>query len=392
MIITCTSIFLVSLILSCYSVKKIIYVANKKHLFDEPSEDRKIHLTRTPNLGGVAIFASMMLTASLLMPSSGIDHLNYFVAAAVILFFTGLTDDLVGVNPNKKIMAQLAVAIIITLLAGYRFTGFYGVLGLNEMPFALSIFISTLFILLLINAFNLIDGINCLAASIGFLACACFAYCFWKMHETGFLFLAVAMCGCLLGFLFFNRTPAKIFMGDTGALFLGFIVAVFAIHFIELNKFSARQPEPDFKSAPAIVFGFLIVPIFDTLRVFLLRILSRKSPFHADRNHIHHRLIDLGFSHLQSTGILLLVNMTCIFLVSLLNNLKTEFTILIIAGFCLALNWFLSIRLSLKTRKVRHVVYSFSGIEASPRFGDAPLNIFSEKKELPEPVAEMPIP
>jgi UDP-GlcNAc:undecaprenyl-phosphate/decaprenyl-phosphate GlcNAc-1-phosphate transferase len=354
-------IFLSAFILVYYSIKKIIYISHKKHLFDEPSEDRKIHHTKTPNLGGVAIFSSITITACLFFPLSGVSHLNYIILSSLILFIVGLTDDLVGVNPAKKIIAQLLVAFTITLLADCRFTNFYGLFGLNEMPFAISILLSSLFIIFLINAFNLIDGINCLSGSIGFLACVTFAFYFLRMHQAGLLFVSVAMCGCLAGFLLFNKTPAKIFMGDTGSIFLGFIVAMLSIKFIELSKTgSAGLMQPEFQSAPGLVFGLLIIPVFDTLRIFSLRILKRKSPFRADRNHIHHRLIDLKFSHLQTTGILMAVNIFCLLLVFFLAHLlKTEILLLIITGFILILNAILSlIHLKQIKRTVKKIDYS----------------------------------
>jgi len=196
----------------------------------------------------------------------------------------------------------------------------------------------------LINAFNLIDGINCLAGSIGFLVCAIFAFYFWQMHHTELLFLALAMCGSLGGFLFFNRTPARIFMGDTGSMFLGFIVAFFSINFIELNKAGYTGfVQPQFQSAPALVFGLLIIPVFDTCRVFILRILKKKSPFLADRNHIHHRLIDLNLSHLQATGVLLIVNIITLLPVFLLAKFRTEIVLLVMLVFVLVLNRILSV-------------------------------------------------
>ena len=237
----CSSIFLTTLALVFFSIKKLIYVSHTKHLFDEPYEARKVHSTRTPNLGGMAIFRSMMFTSFLFLPDSSIHQLKYFIISSVVIFILGVTDDLVGVNPVKKIIPQLGVALLTTLWGNARFTSFYDFLGLTEMPFGVSIFVSVFFILLLINAFNLIDGINCLAGSIGLLACLIFAYYFWKMQETGLLFLSIAMCGCLVGFLFYNRTPARIFMGDTGSLFLGFIVSVFAVNLIELNETAFNQ-------------------------------------------------------------------------------------------------------------------------------------------------------
>jgi UDP-GlcNAc:undecaprenyl-phosphate/decaprenyl-phosphate GlcNAc-1-phosphate transferase len=354
MITSAGFIFSVTFILVCYSIRKIIYISHKKHLFDEPSENRKIHLKSTPNLGGVAIFATMMLTIALFLPFGSIQRLNYLIAAAIILFVLGLIDDLVGINPTKKILAQLLVALLLTVLAGFRFTSFYGVLGVYEIPYAVSIAVSVLFILLLMNAFNLIDGINCLAGSLGLFTCLVFAWCFWKLDATGFFLVAIAMCGCLAAFLVYNRTPAKIFMGDTGSLFLGFITAVFSIYLMEYTKVTAGTNSlPEFKSVPAIVFGLLIIPIFDTVRIFLLRLIKGKSPFHADRNHIHHRLIDLDLTHLQATGILLLVTVISVVLAFSLQRLGTETLFIIITAFGLTLNtvlWKLFVRKS-RTKK-----------------------------------------
>lgn len=389
--ITSALIFLLTFLFAFYSTKKIIYISHKKHLFDEPTEDRKIHRTRTPNLGGVAMFASVMCASALFVSYSGIENLNYIIASAVILFVTGLTDDLVGVNPAKKIVAQLAVALIITLAAGFRFTSLYGLFGIHELPVAVSVALSVLFILFLINAFNLIDGINCLAGGIGLLACAVFAWCFWQMQTIQLFYLAVSMCACLLCFLYFNRTPARIFMGDTGSLLLGFIIAVFTIHFLELNhKSGILSSRPIFLQAPAIMVSLLIVPVFDTLRVFSLRLLQRKSPFHADRNHVHHRLIDLGFSHMQATGLLILATVTCLLLALALRNLPAEMLLGIIATYSLLANWSLSMALTAKTR--RHIVVAPFKVEtiATAHFAEPGLSLFKSAKEVEEEaLAEM---
>jgi UDP-N-acetylmuramyl pentapeptide phosphotransferase/UDP-N-acetylglucosamine-1-phosphate transferase len=335
-------IFVANFLLVCYSIRKIIYIAHKKHLFDEPSEVRKIHLTKTPNLGGIAICAALVFTSSLFLSYVTIPKINYLIFVSLVLFILGTTDDLVGVNPTKKIIAQLAVALIITTLADCRITSLYGFFGITALPYIVSIVLSSIFIIFLINAFNLIDGIDCLAGSIGLLVCICFAYYYWKMQQTGWVFIAVATAGCLSGFLLFNRTPAKIFMGDTGSIFLGFITALLSINFIELNKPVLFAIPPQVTgSAPAIVFGLLIIPAFDTLRIFVLRIIHKKSPFAADRNHIHHRMLDLGLTHLQSTGILLLVNLIALLMVQTL-PFKTEILFCIVTAFILICNSVLS--------------------------------------------------
>ncbi|MDN3656771.1 MraY family glycosyltransferase [Ferruginibacter paludis] len=334
-------IFVANFLLVCYSIRKIIYIAHKKHLFDEPSEVRKIHLTKTPNLGGIAICAALVFTSSLFLSYVTIPKINYLIFVSLVLFILGTTDDLVGVNPTKKIITQLAVALIITMLAGCRITNLNGFLGITVLPYAFSIVFSSVFIVFLINAFNLIDGIDCLAGGIGLLVSICFSFYFWEMQQTGFMFIAVATAGCLGGFLLFNRTPAKIFMGDTGSMFLGFITALLSINFMELTQPTLFAKHAVSTKAPAIVLGLLIIPVFDTLRIFVLRLLQKKSPFAADRNHIHHRLLDLGFSHLQSTGILLLVNVLALLAVLIL-PFRTEILFVIIAALVLACNAILS--------------------------------------------------
>ena len=337
-------IFPMTFILVCYSIRKIIYVAHSKHLFDEPSELRKIHIEKTPNLGGVAIFFSMVIVSCFILPHTSIGNQSYILASGIIIFFLGLTDDLVGMDPNKKILGQLVAALVIVLPGGYRFTGFHGFFGLGQVHYWVSIILSVLFILFITNAFNLIDGIDQLAGGIGLLTCLVFAYFFHGMHEAGLFYLAVALSGCLAGFLVFNRSPARIFMGDTGSLFLGFIIAVFSINFIELNDPAAgvfKLAAAPFRNSPAILFGLMIIPIYDTLRVFILRIAGGKSPFAADRNHLHHNLIDLGLSHLQATGILLLVSVIALTFVLVFPAAGSELLVLCVTAYAIGLNWIL---------------------------------------------------
>ena len=346
------AVFFSSLIVVCISIKKIIYIAKKCHLFDDPKEIRKVHLDKTPNLGGVAIYTTILLTTSIFTSYYHIQEINYIFAATVIIFTLGLTDDLVGVAPHKKFLAQFLAAFTVTVIANIRFTSFYGIFGIGEIPYAVSLVLTMLFIIFLINAFNLIDGVNCLAGSIALMTNIVFAVCFWKMQQYGSMLLSISISGALTGFLYFNKTPAKIFMGDTGSLTLGLIISVFSIFFIESNNaLTMLNSKPTFLSAPVIVLGLLIVPIFDALRVFTLRIISNKSPFYADRNHIHHRLLNFNFTHLQVTGILSLVNIIFITIVFSLNNLGNETVLLIIVALTLFLNFTSWLILKMKNNK-----------------------------------------
>jgi len=158
------------------------------------------------------------------------------------------------------------------------------------------------------------------------------------------------MVGAIFGFLKFNITPAKIFMGDTGSLLIGLISVVMAIKFIELNKVTVTNT-PEIFSAPALAVAILIGPIFDTLRVFILRISTGVSPFTADRNHIHHRMLRLGFNHLQTTLILAGLNIACIAMVLMFQDLGNSALLGMILLVCLIFNWTITFLLRSKERE-----------------------------------------
>ncbi len=335
--------FFTAVLTGFFSIKKIIHISHTKHLFDEPLEKRKIHASRIPNLGGVSIFASVFFACSLFMESPDGISFRYTIVAALILFFIGVVDDLVGLDPLKKLIGQLIVAILIVIPGDIHFTGFYGLFGLDTLPAYINVLVTISFILLLINAFNLIDGIDCLAGSIGLLACLAFSYFFWVLQANWLLIIAASMSGALIGFLLFNRSPAKIFMGDSGSLILGLVVSVLAINFAELNLANRNELSIYIPSSPAVILSLLIVPIFDTIRIFSIRVLNKKSPFQADRNHIHHLLIDSGLSHLQATGILIGVTTCCFLLSFFARHWDTEILISLLVVISLVLNKLLSL-------------------------------------------------
>ena len=297
-------LFLTALLGTMICIRSVISVAREKHLFDEPSEERKIHIYKTPNLGGVGIYCAFLFAAALVIPANTLPYFNSFVAASLIIFAIGLKDDLVGLGPTKKFLAQIAAAGIIAFLGDIRLTSFHGLFGIGDISYPLSILITILINIFIYNALNLIDGIDGLAGGLGLLASITYAICFYLTGNMGDCLLAVAFSGTLIGFLYYNISPAKTFMGDTGSLFTGFMLSVFCIRFIEVNK----APHSFFSAAPAIAFATIIIPVVDTVRVFMLRVLRGRSPFLADSNHLHHRFLNLGFSHMQTTAILLAGN------------------------------------------------------------------------------------
>lgn len=307
--------FLFSCTITLYAVPSLIKLAYKKRLFDDPAlEERKIHKYRTPNLGGIAVLISFAFTACLCIPGNILPYANYIFASGLLIFSVGLKDDLAALNPYKKFLGQTVTALIVVYFADIRLTSFYGVFGIHDIHPVVSYPFSSLLIVFIINAFNLIDGINGLLGSVSVIVSLTFGYIFFQMEEFGLAILAVSMAGSVLGFLRYNMGKARIFMGDAGAYTIGFIVSVLAIQFIELNKPSEVTALVDSfsRAVPAVAIAILVIPIFDTLRVIVIRLVQGKSPFMADRNHLHHRLLDTGMTHTQATLILSAFNILMI--------------------------------------------------------------------------------
>jgi UDP-N-acetylmuramyl pentapeptide phosphotransferase/UDP-N-acetylglucosamine-1-phosphate transferase len=264
--------------------------------------------------------------------------IGYLLTASIILFIMGLKDDLSGVNSSTKFLVQFIVALILVVAGDIRLTSMYGVFGIYDLPFAISSALSILVIIMIVNAFNLIDGIDGLAGITGIIANSIFAGLFIYTHQYELAIISLVLVGAILGFLKFNLTPAKIFMGDTGSLFIGLISVVMAIKLIELNKFETAGI-PQIVSAPALTVAILIGPIFDTIRVFFIRIMSGISPFTADRNHIHHRILRLGYTHLQTTMILAALNIVSITLALVFAGIGNFALIAIIFAVSMLFNW-----------------------------------------------------
>lgn len=343
-------ILALSAFITSFAIPSILHVARFRHLYDDLGHFRKTHDHGIPRLGGVAIFVSFTITALLFCMFDKSLPNNYLLTACIILFAMGLKDDLSGVNSSTKFVIQLIVCVILVVLGDIRLTSLYGVFGIYELSYVLSIAVSILFIMLIVNAFNLIDGIDGLAAVTGIVANTAFAALFIYGKQYDLAAVSLAMTGAIAGFLKYNVTPAKIFMGDTGSLLIGLISAVMAIKFMEVNKASVAGATHIY-SVPAITFAILIGPIFDTVRVFVIRVASGTSPFMADRNHVHHRMLRLGLNHLQTTLILAGINVFSIFMVLLCSGYGNSALIIMIVSVSFLFNWTITFLLRSKERR-----------------------------------------
>jgi len=281
-------------LITFFSIPVIIEVAKDKKLFDVPGE-RKVHNVVIPTLGGLGIFAGFIFATLIGVPPSDASVLQYFMAAIMIIFFMGIKDDILILTATKKFVGQLIAAGIIIKFGGIEIKDLYGILGIHALPPTAAFLISLFTIVVITNSFNLIDGVDGLAGSLGLLTSLIFGIYFYYSGQTLYAIMALSLAGSLVGFLIYNFSPARIFMGDTGSLLIGLINSILVIKFI--NVASDPSSLIPIASAPALGFAILIVPLFDTLRVVSLRIINRRSPFWPDRNHIHHFLLDIGFSH-----------------------------------------------------------------------------------------------
>lgn len=284
-----------SFILVRLAIPSIIHAANKHQLFDTLDLHRKNHQSDVSSLGGIGLFCGFTITVLLFATTVNYQEANFLLASCIVLFAVGIKDDVYGVSTKTKFTLQLLVALVMVWLGNFKLTSLYGVLNVWDVSPAVGAAFSIALIMFIINAFNLIDGIDGLAALVGSIVCLCFGLFFAMGNEIAYAFIAFSMLGSILGFLVFNYPPAKIFMGDTGSLIIGLVTIVLAIKFIETNKVGVAA-NAYFNSAPAIAVSVLIVPIFDALRIFFIRAVRRESIFKGDRNHIHHRLLRLGFS------------------------------------------------------------------------------------------------
>jgi UDP-N-acetylmuramyl pentapeptide phosphotransferase/UDP-N-acetylglucosamine-1-phosphate transferase len=286
---------LLSFIITLYCIPIIIHIAEAKKLFDHPDDDRKLHTKPIPSLGGVALFISISISLGLINEAwISQPEFSYYFTTMVIIFFLGLKDDILVISPWKKLLGQILVALILTHESGLLIDNMQGFLGLYSIPQSFAYFLSIFTIVVIINAFNLIDGVDGLAGSVGAIISTSFGFYFLVNQQYSYAALAFSLSAGLLAFLVFNFHPAKIFMGDGGSMLVGLIVCILAIKFIQIAPSGITTPIP---SSPVLGFGFLLLPLMDTLRVFSLRMIKGRSPFSPDRNHIHHLLLDRGLRH-----------------------------------------------------------------------------------------------
>lgn len=239
-------------------------------------------------------------------PKSSIALL--LIPVLIIPFVIGLLDDLIHLRPLAKLIAQVATASVIFFFLDLRFTSFYGLFGNDALPVPVSYLFTVITVILITNSLNLIDGIDGLAATFSFVACLFFGSWFYFSEIYPLALLCLALAGGILAFLFQNWEPSNIFMGDTGSLVIGTVLAVVTIAFLNQNEAMPQDHALKFNSSITTALCALVIPLTDTTRIIIIRLSRGISPLQADKRHIHHTLIRLGLSHRQAVMILTLVH------------------------------------------------------------------------------------
>jgi len=312
--------FFLAIVFNFYAIPVILRIARAKKLFDVP-DDRKLHKSSVPTLGGLGIYATIVIVSLTFINtcgmngggiSSSLSALPPIIAGFTLIFFIGMKDDLLDISARKKLVAEFVALFILIVIGDVRLNNMQGMFGAYQLSYYVSILLSLFAGIVIINAFNLIDGIDGLASSIAMLGSFVFGSYFISISEWEYAILSFTILGAIIPFFLYNAFGVlnKIFMGDTGSLILGFAMTVLVFRFNELN--AVPNIKPHFVAGPAFSFAVVFIPMFDTLRVFTIRIFRGGSPFKADRRHIHHILLDLGFSHLGSTLILVIFNIAII--------------------------------------------------------------------------------
>ncbi|MEI9908650.1 MAG: MraY family glycosyltransferase [Bacteroidota bacterium] len=317
--------FVTAFIVTMIAIPVIIKLAEKYKLYDLPNE-RKEHTVPVPTMGGIAVIAGMMMALLLWLPFNYETEQVCFLLSVAVLFCLGIMDDVKDLSARYKFFVQAGIATLMAI-SGIRITSFEGLFGIYDLPLAAQYTFTLLTIVGVTNAFNLIDGIDGLAGGIGFTSLTTLGIFLTINKDITSALIAFSLAGGIVAFLYFNFNPAKIFLGDTGSLVLGFSIAVLCIRLMQVNT-SAALP-----NAPLFILSLAFIPVFDTIRVFAMRIWRGKSPFEADRTHIHHLLTNAGFSHTFATRLICGLHGFILLEVYWLKDIKGEYILLLLILF-----------------------------------------------------------
>ena len=311
------------------AIPKVIFFAEKLRLIDEAGI-RASHMGSVPIFGGIAIFTGIIFS---LLFWADIENIQFILVSLLIVFFVGVIDDLLELSPFKKLVGQVMATLIIIFLGDLQIDNMHGVLGVYDLPIWIGTLFTIFVVIVITNGFNLVDGVDGLAGGIGVISSFSFGVIALLMGQSDMAIVAFTLMGALLGFLRHNFFPAKIFMGDTGSLVVGMILSILSINIVSHGLVTETIKLPN--KGPLLAIAILAIPLFDSLRVFVARIMKGRHPLSAGRGHIHHALLSLGFGHKKTSFILYFFAISSIVFSYFLLDINVNSSIAILAFICL---------------------------------------------------------
>ena len=330
--------FLSSFVVGILFFPVLISVLQRYQISDTPG-GRKIHLSKIPSMGGIGFVVAIGMAMAIWGWEYPKVETPYLLGAISIMFFVGLRDDMVELTASKKILGQLIAVVLVVVIADIRIKGFHGFLGIGEFNLFTSYVFSSFTLLALTNAFNLIDGLDGLAGTIACIVFSLLGVWFYYQGYFSYAILSFTFLGGVIAFMVFNWHPAKIFMGDTGSLTLGFTMGTLVIAFMEYNVELPFGNFWKFESAFSAGVALMMFPLYDMARVFIRRISQGKGPMTPDKSHVHHFLMRMGLKHDQVAILLGAIQLSIIVLVICLREYSDNIVLPIIVGISMALGY-----------------------------------------------------
>ena len=318
--------FVTAFVITFLAIPKIIFFAQKFRLYDSAGE-RSSHKGEVPIFGGISIFAGIIFS---LLFWAEIEQIQFIIVSMLVVFFVGVIDDLLSLSPTRKLIGQIIAILMIIYFHDLQINNMHGVLGIYGLPDIVATLFTVFVVIVITNGFNLIDGVDGLAGSLGIVASFSFGLLSVISGQINMSLIAFTLMGSLIGFLIYNKHPAKIFMGDTGSLVVGLVLSILAINTINSGIINDYIHLPN--KGPLVAIAILAVLLFDSLRVFIVRAIKGRNPLSPDMNHIHHALLNLGYGHQKTTLIICIINILLIVVAYFLLDMNINFAITIFAA------------------------------------------------------------
>lgn len=290
----------------------VLSFAKKHGIVDNPSV-RKLQRVPVPVMGGTTAFIGMIAAVVVGFVVVPDERLLKIMGLLAFMYIIGLWDDIKDISAAFRFILELLVVWLVMWSLGLEINNLHGLWGIYQMPEVISVPLSLVAGVGIMNAINLIDGVDGYCSMYSMIACAAFAVIFFYAGDMSMFTLALIAIGALIPFFFHNvfGKLSKMFMGDSGSLMLGILFAIFVFNVLSLDPQSVFFDDIGL-SLPAVVLAILAVPVFDTLKVMIFRVKRGVSPFHPDKTHLHHLFIDMNFSHLLTSGVIVFANLLMI--------------------------------------------------------------------------------